>query len=350
MKRSDAIKQLLASNKHDNHIFERDDPFAVKLCETCTFDNFMAKITPEKPMYWNEVIWSHKPARMYMDCEYKNIDAPDKIDLNNYVQLVHQHVQACVQHVIPSLDPPLVLVCSRKYVFSVHLIWSTLWCATIEPIRQIAGMVNIKRLMGVDIDMNVYPTKRETPRTLRMPFCGKLKDQSAGNMLPYVKNKLINTFEASIFCQYLITFSTECSKEHNLPVLPDNVLISLETTAVTTVVTNKRVELADWDPDVTVHALDWMESIHPLFERRSFKMHIDGEWACYGVMYCQHANKWHKSNNMYVNCDKFGVVTCTCSDYLCKVPVRQMLTEHQHKIANTPWNVDWKTLQRIVKN
>jgi hypothetical protein len=351
MKRTEAIKKYSACDDPTVHIFERDDPVFIKVCNLWTFDHFMNNVNPARNMFWNEIIWADSPARMYMDCEYKNIDAPDNIDLNTYIQLIHQQVQKCVQHVLPNLDPPLVMVGSRKYVFSVHFIWPSLWCSTIEPIKFIAEIVKAQRILDVGVDTGVYPQHKDSPLTLRMPFCGKLKDPGAGLMLPYVNNMCTPTYDAAVFSQYLITFHHEHSQKHELPCISEKVVTALQLNISSPFKRTRIVgSIVDWNPENPVHTLDWLELIHPLFERTNLKIQDTGEWSCYGTMHCPHADRWHKSNRMYVNKDKYGVVTCCCADSNCKVPIMQSTTEHQLQVANTPWNVDWETLKIIIKN
>jgi len=150
-------------------------------------------------MYWNEVIFFAEPCKLYMDCELECESPPDR---EEYVIQIHQAVCRTVNK--PDLAPPLVLDGSRPGKFSLHLVWPGLWCKSPDPAARIANAVQRERIMGVSVDMMVYPKDNKTPKTLRMPYCGKLRDPGAGIMLPVAATSA--AFDQDLFCSHLITF------------------------------------------------------------------------------------------------------------------------------------------------
>jgi hypothetical protein len=344
MKRTEALKQYEEIPiPHDKHVFEYDVNAFGKKCIVSTFDDFMDYNMNQKEMrVWNEHIRLSDPCRMFMDCEMDHENAPECIDLNKYVELIHSEVVKLVGEV----DFPLIIQGSRKGKFSIHLIWSSLWCENIEPILYVAEQIKAMEIMNVIIDLGVYPTKPLVPKTLRMPFCGKIVNPSAGLMCPLIDGVKIKEFDPAVFCKYLLSFhSNHTTKGYPLPELPDK-LYSLPKSV-------KRIRLVDgeqtWKDDGTVlHVLDWLEDVTPLFKRSSLRSVDNGGWKCYGTLYCNVAERWHKGNNTYVNCDQYGNIYFTCSDEDCRVSVRQKYSEHQHVVFDTKWNIDWSTINVLL--
>lgn len=338
MKRSEAVEAYLQQPEpRAKHIFEYDQK-KYKLSTLRTFDEFMEGV--HKNMYWNEVIFYSEPCKLYMDCELECEIQPNR---DEYVTLVHQAV--CRASNKPDLQPPLVIDGSRTGKFSLHLIWSSLWCKSPDPVARIASAVKKEMIMGVSVDMMVYPSDNKSPKTLRMPYCGKLVEPEAGIMLP--TSSATNEFDTGVFCAHLITFHSGHSSKYPLPALPETLFDFDKTYETLMEEAGKRARLDEGAPE-DVHILDWLETTDPLFTKENLKRNADGGWVCYGSLYCKTSERWHKHNSVYVNADRWGNVTQVCSDFECRQSIPLPHTEHEHVVFDTQVNIDWSTIRHLL--
>ncbi len=337
MKRSEAVEAYHQQPEpRTKHIFEYDQK-DYKLSLFCTFDEFMEGA--QRNMYWNEVIFFAEPCKLYMDCELECESPPDR---EEYVTQIHQAVCRTVNK--PDLAPPLVLDGSRPGKFSLHLVWPGLWCKSPDPAARIANAVQRERIMGVSVDMMVYPKDNKTPKTLRMPYCGKLRDPGAGIMLPVAATSA--AFDQDLFCSHLITFHSGHSSKYALPVLPEDLFDFSRSYSTLMEEVSKRARMDAGVPE-DVHVLDWLESMDPLFNKDTLAKCDEG-WKCYGSLYCKASEKWHKHNSVYVNADRFGNVTQVCSDSECRQSIQLPHSEHEHAVFDTPVSIDWDTIRHLL--
>lgn len=354
MNRTKAIAYLNLLNDPNKFIFEFDSGLVSKSCIVVSFDDFFNRVCGQR-MYertWNEHINRRKPCKMFLDCELKDLTARDVV-ANVYVLRVHAEVQKCVAATfLGVIDMPLVLQGSRPGVFSVHLVWENFWCENVDPIKAITDHVAAMNIMGVDVDTGVCPTKDGVPHTLRMPYCSKKSDRSAGPLLPTCDPS--SEFSRELFCRHLLTFhSGHTDAGAPLTPLPKRLfsLDDLPETVSRPIKRGKHDEyLVDGDTSSPVFALDWMESVLPLCRRAGFARRVNGGWKCYTRAFCCKAQRWHKKNAMYLNCDAYGELIMTCSDSDCRTVYHQHVSEHEYRVASEPWSVDWDIIEEITKS
>lgn len=332
MRRTQALAVYAANAAPNTFVFEYDSGPCAKECIIATFEEFMARVTAQTtPRAWHEHIRRNKPCKLFLDCENKEADVMP--DLDTYVSLIHAEVVKCL-NITPAPPPPLVIQGSRAGVFSVHLIWDTVWCETTDPALAIAEHLNALNIMGIDVDKGVYPTKDSVPRTLRMPYCTKLSDLSAGYTIPVG----YPTFTPESFHAHLLTFPVST--------LPDR-LVGLGDLTINTAKRGRFLEdqIMHFEGDIKTPLLDLLESVVPLFQRRGFGLVNGGGWRCYTQAYCPVARKWHKKNSVYFNRTANGAIICTCADVDCKnVQLRYPISD-----CEVPkWKIDWELIDVLI--
>lgn len=350
MNRTTALQKYNKQGQEQGkHLFEYECGMGgAHLCVIETLDEFLQRIARQKsPLAWHEVLFLEKPCLLFMDCE--RTGDPSEIDQDQYVQRVHEQVQACVQH-YQIIQPPKVIIGSRPGKFSLHLIWN-LWCESMHPIRLICDFIRKQNIMDVTIDTQVIPANPGRPKTMRMVYSCKLTQATENILVPQGGPV---QFSPQVLCDHLLTFHSEHSHAWTLSKLPSSLFAVRNLPGfIQAGVSTKRLRFEEeGDMETTsedVAVLDWMEMVFPLFQRTCLVRLTNGAWRCSGFIFCHVSNKWHKSNQTYVHADHRGCITFVCADVDCRVSILQGFTESQIRVSRQPLTTQWNIIQFLRK-
>lgn len=349
MNRNLAIPAWRKLNDPFVFMFEYDTASA-KQVEILPFDQFLRKVSAcrDKRTY-NEFIWKDAPCKFFLDCELKG--PGPKPDVLEYVAALHEEVNLCFRGI--KLNPPLFASDMRPNKFSIHVVYDGVFAANTDPIAALVNYLSPKGLMGVGIDVGVVPDDSGVPRTLRMAYCFKGHDPTSGAMLPH--GAPVGSFDLPTFCRFLLTFHAGHSKL-GAPIAPlPERLITMDDLQpeVAACLPNKRARLASNVDDDNFspppRCLQMLPLLIPDLEVRKFKYMVGGGWRFKTTTYCEVAQRWHESNEQYVNGKEDGEILFGCTDSdSCKLPVEYEYTQHELSASMDPWKIDWAIIDRIV--
>lgn len=329
-------------------MFEYDTQNA-KQVMICTFDSFLRKVvTSRDKRTYNEFIWKNEPCKVFLDCEIKGLGP--KPDALEYVQALHAEVNKCFRGI--QLNPPLFATDMRPDKFSVHVVYDGVFASTTDPIAALVNYLSQQNLMGVGIDVGVVPDNPDVPRTLRMAYCFKGHDKSSKGMMPF--GAPAGSFDLSTFCRYLLTFHAGHS-DLGAPIAPlPSRLITMDDLQpdVAVCLPNKRTRLSTVVDTENISppppGLQMIPLLIPDAQVRRFAYIVGGGWHFRMTMYCEVAERWHVSNDQFVNGKDTGEIIFGCPDSdSCKIPVEYEYTTHQLNTSLIPWKIDWDIIDTI---
>lgn len=303
-----------------------------RLCIVNVFDEFIKRFLRNRYQYFNECIDPLKPCRLFIDADEKWDGIPSLQVQLRYVQDIQVAVQQRLGYEV--LEPPVVLTSSRERKFSLHLIWTNVWFEHAAQLKSFMAPIALQKIGGVGIDEAVYPTHAVT--FLRMPYNRKKKSNSP--LVPLGGNP---EFSLDIFCASVLTFH---SGHGTCPLLlPTTPFVHVDSTLIPRTYPSLRGEIEGPMHDTMGEVIRWMTYIYPLFKENRPSASSEG-FVFTTPYFCHIADRWHKSNPTFINCDKQGRVTRCCCDGNCRVRFDMPFSAHQVVRSTIAVSIDWRYL------
>jgi hypothetical protein len=326
----------LQKRQPGQHIFEYETGIMGHQCDLGTFDYLMMGLIQQNDRHYHEVVYPGEPLRLLLDCDKKHpVGSP--VDEADYVARVTEIVRVATR--IPNLPPPEILVTPQEDKFSVHLLWEVV-CTNPHHADAVAREVAKEGIYGVETDL-WYPLNRST-KTMRMPFCSKLKN----GIICFPRNGP-KTFTPSVFVKNLITFFRHDSTMWELPPLPP-ILLDVSHLFELKMVRGPGVVIEGEAPGVDA-VLEWLELSTANFEPSKMTSYEDGRFECTSSFLCAYQNRLHTSNRSYIHISPDGVIDTVCMAEPCRRAAILPFTRDQILVSKTPPVIDWAIIDAYYK-
>ena len=328
------------------------------------FDVFMGEVAKQvakheakkvlPPMFWHEAIFADKPCHLFMDCD-KDLACVDgvweTIDRDAFIQNVHEQVvqvvARCPSIITTAPTYPLFLDATREDKFSLHLLWNT---SAKIPAELRALIQDIEAPFGVTIDRGPCSSTTTTPKSLRMPWCGKRSAKDFREAVSVLRPAAPwDAFTPESFCKHLVSIYADKSEKwaHALSPVPTE-LYTHPNGSGKKRLASVREGYMEAGEDFTSRIFDWFQMYNPTFTPAP-EVCPNGGYRSRAQVYCPLAGRWHKSNGGMLFVDAFGYGRVICFDPYCCVPWSLPYSDAYLRATEEPVQIDWDIMALIRK-
>ncbi len=347
MKTFFAKEPALAAKQQDEIVFTQEVATKGKPVyryHLLPFDQLLFMFIKGKYAYhFHEYIFENAPVKLYLDYEKKGLTKDEQhMECEKELQDIIRRINLCLSKLMPE-EPVYTILEAKdptKNKFSVHVVYHNVWCQNMNAVSQF-----IRKLDLADVlDVSIYSA--EYGKTFRYPYAEKI-GSCGRRMIPRGQLPSINSKK---FCECLVSTTKKHSAgkyKHLLsPDAPDTFLLTVDEDYVvpsSSSSSNKRQQLLRPLTEGELYVKEVLEKVKEWL--RDFRDDVKFRWEQFddkkatlyieNGLFCDHANRVHKSNNMLMKIFVVGrhavKTSLFCFDEECC------------KLKGQQWNVDLST-------
>ncbi len=306
------------------------------------FDQLLFMFIKGKQAYhFHEYIFENSPVKLYLDYEKKELKTDEQhMECEKELQDILGRINLCLSKLMTE-EPVYTILEAKdptKNKFSVHVVYHNVWCQNMNAVSQFIRKLELANVL----DVSIYSA--ECGKTFRYPYAEKIGSNGRRmiprGQLPSINPKsfgdcLVSTTKKHSTGKYKHLLSPDAPETFLLTVDEDYVVSSSATA-------NKRQHLLPLT-EGEMYVKEVLEKVKQWL--RDFRKDIGFRWEQYddkqatlyieNGLFCDHASRVHKSNNMVMKIMVIG-----------RHAVKTSLFCHDEECKNTKsqqWNIDLST-------